>query len=176
MRTRLLRLARLVWIFFHKPYDAKLQEEVFRAHLNLAVRTGLPLTLHIRSAIDEAMKILEEYKGRVRGVMHCFQQSLDVAKMAVGWGLYLGITGTVTYPKNDLLREVVKVISLDRLLLETDAPFLPPQAFRGKPNQPAYIPMIANQVAEVLEISVVEVARVTTTNANELFAFSKFED
>lgn len=158
--------------YHHKPFDKNLQAEVFRAHLDLAVNTGLPVTLHVRDAADDAMAILSLYKGKVRGVLHCFQQSLDIAKTAVEWGLYLGITATITYPNNELLRQVVRKIPLDRLLLETDAPFLPPQAFRGKPNHPAYIPIIANEIARELKMTTVEVARVTTANAYALFSFA----
>jgi TatD DNase family protein len=159
--------------YYHKPFDKELQIKSFKAHLDLAVTTGLPLTLHVRESADDAMAILESYKGKIRAAMHCFQQSLEVAKTVIDWGFYLGISGTVTYPKNESLRQIVKEVSLDHLILETDAPFLPPQPHRGKPNHPAYMPLIVDEVARVLKMSAAEVGQITTANANALFSFAK---
>lgn len=156
--------------FFHKPYDAVAQEALFRGTIELAIEHDLPLVVHVRAAGDEALKVLDEYAGETRGVLHCFSLDLESGQQVVAWkNWYLGIDGPVTYPKNDWLREVVATIDLEHLLLETDAPFLPPQQFRGKQNSPVHLPIIAQAIADVRGCSIEEVARVTTANAERLF-------
>jgi len=103
--------------------------------------------------------------------VHCFSGSVEQAELLVAKSLYLGIYGPLTYPKSDTLRSVVQAIPLDRMLLETDCPYLTPQQFRGKRNEPAYIPHIAQMVAQIKGISLDEVARITTHNAITLFNF-----
>jgi TatD DNase family protein len=161
--------------FFHKPFCRNLQEDAFKAHIELSLEFDLPLVIHTRDSIDETLKILEPYKNEARGVFHCFQQSMDIAKeiteMKLGNGarFYLGIDGPITYKKNDYLREVVKAVPLETLVLETDAPFLPPIPHRGKKNFPEFIPLIAQEVANVRGISIEEVEAATTFNAKKLF-------
>lgn len=156
--------------YFHKPYDAQLQETVFRNHIEFALEIKLPLVVHIRDAGDELLKILEEYiKNGLHGVIHCFSQGTDFAEQILRWGFYIGIDGHITYPKNDSLRDIIKNMPLDRLLLETDAPFLPPQQFRGKQNSPVYIPLIAQFIADLRNISITELEEATTQNAKNLF-------
>lgn len=155
--------------FYHKPFDAALQEAAFRTHIELAIKLDLPLVVHVRDAGDEALKILQEYRHEARGVVHCFSLDLMAAREVTSWGWCIGIDGPVTYKKNDYLREIVATIPLKNLLLETDSPFLTPQAFRGKPNKPAYIPLIAEEIAVQRGITVEEVGRVTTTNVKRLF-------
>lgn len=157
--------------FYHKPYDQGLQTSLFEAHIELALKHDLPLVVHVRDAGDAALKVLERYKGEARGVLHCFSLDLGAARDIAAWGnWYIGIDGPVTYPKNDWLREVVATMPLEFLLLETDAPFLPPQAFRGKQNSPIHIPLIAEAIAQARGCSVDEVGAVTTQSAQKLFA------
>lgn len=156
--------------FYHKPFDAQLQESAFRTHIELAISLDLPLVVHVREAGDEALKILQEYRHEARGVIHCFSLDLMAAREVTSWGWYIGIDGPVTYKKNDYLREIVATVPLENLLLETDAPFLTPQAFRGKPNQPAYLPLIAEEIAIQRSITTEEVGRVTTANVKRLFS------
>lgn len=156
--------------FFHKPYDAVAQEALFRGTIELSLQHDLPLVVHVRDAGDEALKVLDEYAGETRGVLHCFSLDLQSGQQVAAWGnWYLGIDGPVTYPKNEWLRQVVATIDLEYLLLETDAPFLPPQQFRGKQNSPIHLPIIAQAIAEARGCSIEEVARVTTASAERLF-------
>lgn len=156
--------------FFRKPYDIQIQATAFKSHIELALEHNLPLVVHVRDAGDEALKILQEYiKDGLRGVIHCFSQDVDFATQILEWGFYIGIDGHITYPKNNALREIIKNAPLDRLLLETDAPYLPPQQFRGKQNTPAYIPLIAQFIANLREIQIEELEAATTANAAYLF-------
>ena len=156
--------------FYHKPFDRPLQEKAFRAHIELALKHKLPLILHVRDAADEFLKILEEYVDQgITGVVHCFGQNESFANVVLNWGFYVGIGAYITYPKNEELRELVKKIPLKKILLETDAPFLPPQTYRGKPNHPAYIPLFAPLIADLAGVSLDVVAQITTKNANCLF-------
>lgn len=156
--------------FFRKPYNEDIQNAAFRSHIELALESNLPIVIHIRDAGDEALKIMQEYiKDGLRGVIHCFSQNSDFANQILEWGLYIGIDGHITYPKNDNLRAIIKNVPLDKLLLETDAPFLPPQQFRGKQNSPAYIPLIAQFIATLRNMDIKELEEATTKNTEFLF-------
>lgn len=156
--------------FFHKPYDVDIQTAAFKEQIELALENNLPIVIHVREAADEALKILDEYvKNKIFGVIHCFSQNADFAKQVLDWGLYIGIDGHITYPKNNALRDIIKNIPLNRLLLETDAPFLPPQQFRGKQNSPIYIPLIAQFIASLRNIKLEELEETTTQNTKDLF-------
>ncbi len=157
--------------FYHKPFDKDRQRDAFKAQIELALENDLPISFHVRDAADEFLRALEEYVKEIKGgVIHCFCQKQDFADVVLGWGLYVGIDGPITYPKNDWFREIVADIPLNRILLETDAPFLPPQQFRGKQNHPAYIPIFAQTVADLHNVSLEKLAEVTTNNAENLFS------
>lgn len=155
--------------YYHKPYDKDRQIKAFVAHIELSIENNLPLVIHVRDAVQDLYDILKSYKNNISGVVHCFSQDKDYAKKFLDLNLFLGIGGIITYPKNDYLREIVKFMPMDRILLETDAPFLPPQEFRGKQNSPEYIPIIAKTIADVKKISLEEVEYTTTNNACRLF-------
>ena len=156
--------------YYHQPYDAALQAEAFRAHIELAIKYDKAIVVHVREAGDDALAILREYIPRgARGVIHCFSQDLKAAQEVASWGWCMGIDGPVTYKKNDALREIVATVPLENLLLETDAPFLTPQKFRGKRNSPMYLPLIAEQIAMSRGVSIEEVRCVTSENAKKLF-------
>ncbi len=125
--------------------------------------------MHTRESADEVLRVLEEYKSQARGVLHCFLQEKYVADTVIKWGWYLGIDGPITYPKNKWLREVIAELPLEHLVFETDSPFLPPQQFRGKQNGPYYVPLIAQTVAELKNMGLEEVARITTENVKKLW-------
>ncbi len=156
--------------FFHKPFFKQRQVDAFKFHIELALQNDLPVVIHMRDATDETLKVVVEYKKDLKGVFHCFSSTKDIAEQITSWGFYIGIGGYVTYPKNESLREVVKAISTEFILLETDAPFLPPQQFRGKQNSPEYIPLFADLVAKLKNVSLDELAEITTDNAKKLFA------
>ncbi len=158
----------------HYPnYNIARQYDAFRAHIELALRYDLALVIHSRDAYDETIKIIDEYKKELpRTVMHCFSYDADFARYCFEHSLYLGIGGTITYPKNNVLREIVRTMSLSNLVLETDAPFLPPQSLRGTQNHPKNILLIARSIAELRGIDVEEIAQLTSQNAVRLFGLS----
>ncbi len=155
----------------HYPdYDEQRQRDAFKIQIELALEHGLALIVHTRDADDEVLPIIAEYRGQgLKGVIHCFSEGLAFAQKAIELGFVLGIGGTITYPKNQVLREVVKTVGLEHIILETDAPFLPPQEFRGKQNHPKYIALIAEYIAKLVTIDVEIVAEQTTKNALRIF-------
>ena len=156
---------------YHYPdYHKQRQYDGFRAQIELALEHDLAIVIHTRDAGDEVLQVLDEYKNNnPRGIIHCFSEDDQFANSALALGFVLGIGGTVTYPKNSMLREIVQLMPLEKIVLETDAPFLPPQALRGKQNHPANIAVIAEYIAQLRGITVEEVGNVTSTTANKLF-------
>ena len=148
----------------------ELQADSFRAQLRLAVGHGLPVLIHCRRAFRDLLAILrEEHVERVGGVMHAFSGSPEVARECLGLGLSISVAGPVTYGNAVRPVEVVRQIPLERLLLETDAPDMTPEPYRGQDNEPAYLVEVARKVAAIKGVSVEEVAAVTTANAERLF-------
>lgn len=148
------------------PRDA--QENVFRRFLKMAGELDLPVVVHDRDAHERVMAILREEQTR-RGVLHCFSGDAAMAAQAIGMGLYISIPGTVTYPSNQALRDVVRAVSIDRMLVETDCPYLTPVPHRGTRNEPAYVRLAAEKVAEIKGLTLEDVARITTKNVRDLF-------
>ncbi|MFH1296820.1 MAG: TatD family hydrolase [Bacteroidota bacterium] len=159
-------------LYWDKSF-AKEQEDVFVRQLELALEYKLPVVIHTRNSMDIALNIVERFKGRgLTGIFHCFSGNTRQANQAIELGFKLGIGGVVTF-KNSGLQQVVQAIDLEHLLLETDAPYLAPVPFRGQRNEPAYIPYIAEKVAELKKITVEEVAEVSTESALEMFRLDK---
>ena len=158
----------------HYPdYNITRQTDAFRAQIELALRYDLGLVVHTRDAPDETLRCLDEYKNQgLRGTIHCFSEDLPFAQHAISLGFVLGIGGTITYPKNDRLRSVVSSVGLNNIILETDAPFLPPQIIRGKQNHPSSIKMIAEFVAQLLNTEEGTIAHTTSKNAHKVFQFN----
>lgn len=150
----------------HAPHDR--QRVAFRAQLALARETGLPVVIHSRAAEEETVATLAE-TGNSHGVLHSFSGPLATAERALALGLHLSLTGPVSYPKAEHQRELARLIPLDRLLLETDCPYLAPQARRGRRNEPAFLRFTAEAIAEARGVSVEEVITATTTNTSKLF-------
>lgn len=150
--------------------DLEWQRERFRTHIRAALQTTKPLIIHTRSASVDTIKILqEEGAAAVGGVMHCFTESQEVAKAAMDLGFYISFSGIVTF-KNALdIKETCKFVPLDRLLIETDAPYLAPIPHRGKLNQPAWVSHVAHYIAELKGVSVERIGEVTTQNFQKLF-------
>lgn len=159
----------------HYPdYDLARQQDAFRAQIELALEHNLPLIVHTRQAPTETLACLSEYKNKnLRGVIHCFSEDLQFAQDAIALGFVLGIGGTITYPKNEILRTVVKTVPLEKIILETDAPFLPIQSMRGKQNAPRYIAEIANYLAELRNTDLATVAQTTTNAVHKIFGLHK---
>jgi TatD DNase family protein len=148
------------------------QRDAFAAQLALAQELGLPVIVHDREAHADALSILRAAAragNELRGVLHCFSGDPDFAREVLDLGFYVGIDGPVTYPGARTLSEVARLVPLERLLLETDSPYLAPQARRGKRNEPAYVRLVAERVAELRGLSPEEVGRVTSDNACALF-------
>ena len=152
-----------------KEYSPRKQQfEHLERQLAIAKELNLPVVLHVREAYREIFPILKKYLA-LKAVFHCFVGGIEEARKALDLGLYLSITGIVTFPKGDNLREVVRYAPLESLMLETDCPFLAPVPYRGRRNEPAYVRYVAEKVAEVKGIEVEECARVTTETARVFF-------
>jgi TatD DNase family protein len=157
--------------YFHKFADRKHQAAMFEAQLGLAVELGRPVVIHSREAIDDTLEIMRRFPG-VRAVFHCFTGTADEAERILADGYWISFTGPVTYKKNDALRDVVRRVPMDRLMVETDAPYLSPEPMRGqKTNEPALVMYTAAKVAEVKGMGLDELDRVTTENAGRFFGW-----
>jgi TatD DNase family protein len=156
--------------YFRLTGDLAWQRERFRIHIRAAIIANKPLIIHTRNASKDTIAIMREEKAHlVGGVMHCFTESLEVAEQAIAEGFYISFSGIVTF-KNALdLKEVAKAVPLDRMLVETDSPYLAPIPFRGKTNQPAYVRHTAQEIANLRGISLDELAQATTQNFFNLF-------
>jgi TatD DNase family protein len=157
--------------FHYDNSPRQVQMDVFRRQLGLARAANLPVIIHTRDAEDETIDIIEsEWVGsNLPGIMHCFSGSLDLAEKAVKLGFLISFSGILTFKKADDLRAVAKQVPLDRLLIETDCPFLAPIPFRGKRNEPAYVVEVARCLASLRELSLEEIARTTTENFTRVF-------
>ena len=155
---------------YHYLYSPiEVQQQVFRQQLLIAEELNLPVILHSRESEADTLKILKEIPVKSLGVAHSFTSSFEMGCTLVEMGWYLGINGIVTFKNAEDLRDVVRWLPLEKMLLETDSPFLTPVPFRGKTNKPAHIPVIASFIAELLDISVQELAEQTNENAQRLF-------
>ena len=148
----------------------EVQEIVLRDQLQLAVESQLPVVIHNREADEALPRVLSEYANALPGgVFHCFGSSLETARRALDLGFHLGFTGLVTFKNAQSVRDVAQFCPLDRLLIETDSPYLAPVPFRGKTNEPSYVPRVAETIAALHDLSVDEFAAITTQNAQRLF-------
>lgn len=148
------------------------QIELFKKQLDLAVKYDLPVIFHVREAFDDFWKIFDEFKNnnvKIRGVLHSFTDSNENLKRAIKEGLFIGVNGFSTFTKDSNLMSMYSSLPLNNMILETDAPYLTPKPFRGKINEPAYVGVIANYHSLVRNITVEDLAKITTTNANKLF-------
>lgn len=157
----------------YKDYNLPRQKDAFRMQIELALEHDLAIVVHTRDAHDETLDVLYEYRTNIsRGIIHCFSEDLAFAQDAINMNFHIGIGGAITYPKNEDLRNLVSELSLLNIVLETDAPFLPPQVIRGKQNHPKYIKTIAEYVANLRNESYETVAHTTTQNACKIFGIS----
>jgi len=148
--------------------DMAWQRDRFRVHIRASKQTGLPLVVHTRSSSDDTIAVLKE-EGAVAGVFHCFTESMAVARAALDLGFHLSFSGILTFKNAVDLREVAAYVPIDRCLIETDSPYLAPVPYRGKTNNPSYVPFVARQIAELKGVSVEDVAQATTENFERLF-------
>jgi TatD DNase family protein len=155
--------------YWHKDAP-EWQRERFRTHIRAAIEAGKPLVVHNRDATADTLRLLEEEDaGQVGGVLHCFTETWEVAEKALELGFHISLSGIVTFKNAHVVKEVARRVPLDRLLVETDSPYLAPVPFRGKLNQPAYVKYVAEEIALLRGISPEEVAAATTANFFRLF-------
>lgn len=156
--------------YFRLTGDLEWQRSRFRRHIRAAIASDKPLIIHTRNAAEDTLRIMrEEGAQQVGGVMHCFTESLDVALQAISLGFYISFSGIVTFKNAQGLKEVAKQVPLDRILVETDSPYLAPIPFRGKTNQPGYVKYVAEEVARLRDIDYETLASATTQNFFKLF-------
>jgi TatD DNase family protein len=152
----------------HSPHD--IQQEVFRRFIGVAKQLCLPVIVHERKAPEDTLKILnDEDAASVGGVVHCFSGDIKQAKKVLDLGFYISVTGVVTFKNAQVTKEVVKYVPIDRLLIETDSPFLTPAPHRGKRNEPYYVKFVAEHIAELRGMDFEDFCRCTTENASKLF-------
>jgi len=156
--------------YFRSNGDLQLQKERFEIHIKAAQKTRKPLIIHTRSAADDTMKILEHnYDGETGGVMHCFGENWSIAKRALDIGFYISFSGIVTFKNAEPLRAIARKVPEDRMLVETDAPYLAPVPYRGATNEPSLVKYTAKAIADIRGQSLYEVAEKTTENFFKLF-------
>src|SRR3990172_1983306 len=153
----------------------EIQKEIFKRQLALAIETGLPVVIHSREAKKDTLEIIKE-SGINKGVLHCFSGDMDMAEKAMAMGFYISMAGPVTFKNAKKPREIAKEIPDDYLLIETDAPYLAPEPFRGKRNEPSYLVHTARTIAELRGISTEDIARITTLNAKRLFRIGQIQE
>jgi TatD DNase family protein len=151
----------------------EVQKDVFRRQIRLARKVNLPIIIHNRDATEDVVTILkEEHVEEVGGIMHCFTGSIEVAKQCMDMNMYISFGGPVTFKNAKKPKEVATELPLDKILIETDCPYLTPHPFRGKRNEPGYVSYVAEQIAELKGITYEELAAITTANAKKLFGIN----
>ena len=155
--------------YYYEHSEKDIQKEVFYRQMLLAKQKNLPVEIHTRSAEQDTVEILDQFKGQVRGLLHCFSDSWNLARQALDKGFDISFSGIVTFKNANQLREVCQKVPLDRLHLETDAPYLAPQPHRGKQNQPMYLPHTAKVVADIHKVSLQKLSQQTLINHKRLF-------
>jgi TatD DNase family protein len=155
--------------------DMAWQRERFRVHIRAAQQTRLPLVIHTRSSSEDTLRMLKEEgedasAGSAGGVFHCFTETAEVARAGLDLGFYISFSGILTFKNAQDLRDVAAFVPMERMLIETDSPYLAPVPHRGKTNNPSYVPFVAQQIAQIRGLAVEEVARITSDNFDRLFS------
>lgn len=166
--SRIVAIGEIGLDYYWRKDNKEKQRDLFQKQLDLAVKHQMPVVIHCRDAIQELYDILSQYKGKVKGVIHCFSGSYEMARAFIELGFVLGIGGVLTF-KNSKLYQVVEKISLSSIVLETDSPYLTPEPHRGEMNESKYIPLVAEKIAQIKGISLSEVEKITTDNAKRVF-------
>ena len=157
--------------YYYHPEQAQQQQQSFISHILASNQTGKPLIVHTRDARADTIALLRDYKAQ-QGVLHCFTEDWDTAKAALDLGFYISLSGIVSFANAKELKEVAKKLPVDRLLIETDSPYLAPVPYRGKKNEPKYVPAVAQAIADIKGLSLAELASTTTRNFEQLFGVS----
>jgi TatD DNase family protein len=172
--NRIVAIGEIGLDYFYEYSPREIQKEVFIRQLTLSREMDIPVIIHEREATADMLTILTRFfqEGKLRaipGVCHCFSGSAETAQILLGMGFYLGFDGPITFKNNRKAKEVISSVPADRLLIETDCPYLTPEPFRGKRNEPAYLPYVLETIAEMKQIPVEDMAKITSTNAKNLF-------
>jgi len=157
--------------FFQNPVSKEDQERSFVSHIELAVKHGIPVAIHDRDAHKETINVLKNFIGlkEFKAVLHCFSGNADFALKCIGIGLYISFTGVITFKNAKLIKEAAKIIPIEKIFLETDAPFLAPQPYRGQENYPSYVKYVAEEIARIKDMDFEEVVKITSQNAENFF-------
>lgn len=156
--------------YYRLTGDLEWQRERFRTHIRAAIATAKPLIIHTRAAAEDTLRVMREERAeRAGGVMHCFTETREVAEAAIALGFYISFSGIVTFKSARELKEVARIVPLDKMLIETDSPYLAPVPHRGQVNEPAYVMHVAEEIARLRGMTPEEVGRVTTENFFRLF-------
>lgn len=156
--------------YFYAKETAEQQQSLFRTHVQAAVKTNLPLIIHTRDAQKDTLDILKQQgKGKIKGVLHCFTESIEMAEEAIEMGFYISFSGIATFKNAANIRQVVAKLPQDKILVETDSPYLTPVPHRGQPNSPVFVTDVARCLAEVREMSYEYFCQITTENYRRLF-------
>ena len=166
--SRIVAVGEIGLDYYWRKDNKEKQRDLFQKQLDLAVKHQMPVVIHCRDAIQELYDILSQYKGKVKGVIHCFSGSYEMARAFIELGFVLGIGGVLTF-KNSKLYQVVEKLPLSSIVLETDSPYLTPEPHRGEMNESKYIPLVAEKIAQIKGISLSEVEKITTDNAKRVF-------
>ena len=166
--SRIVAIGEIGLDYYWRKDNKEKQRDLFQKQLDLAVKHQMPVVIHCRDAIQELYDILSQYKGKVKGVIHCFSGSYEMARAFIELGFVLGIGGVLTF-KNSKLYQVVEKLPLSSIVLETDSPYLTPEPHRGEMNESKYILLIAEKIAQIKGISLSEVEKITTDNAKRVF-------
>ncbi len=166
--SRIVAVGEIGLDYYWRKDNKEKQRDLFQKQLDLAVKHQMPVVIHCRDAIQELYDILFQYKGKVKGVIHCFSGSYEMARAFIELGFVLGIGGVLTF-KNSKLYQVVEKLPLSSIVLETDSPYLTPEPHRGEMNESKYIPLVAEKIAQIKGISLSEVEKITTDNAKRVF-------
>ena len=159
--------------YFYKRSEKKDQIFSFEKHINFSIIENVPVIIHTRDADDDTISIIKKYYKKTNFLIHCFTGTLDFAKKLLDLNCLISFSGIITFKKSNNLRDVVKYVPLERMLIETDSPYLSPDPFRGKSNEPANVKIIAETVASIKQITFDEVANSTTTNFKKFFLNEK---
>lgn len=173
---RVIAIGELGLDFYRDQAPREAQLQVLQWELEMAAKSGLPIIIHCRQAQEYMLPLIREWsasfklpEGKPRGILHCFNDDLEIAESYLSMGFYISLGAYLGYPSSARLREIVKNLPPDRLVVETDSPFLPPQKFRGQRNEPAYVVMTLSVLAEIKGVTLEEMARQTTQNAVRVF-------
>ena len=166
--SRIVAIGEIGLDYYWRKDNKEKQRDLFQKQLDLAVKHQMPVVIHCRDAIQELYDILSQYKGKVKGVIHCFSGSYEMARAFIELGFVLGIGGVLTF-KNSKLYQVFEKLPLSSIVLNTDSPYLTPEPHRGEMNESKYIPLVAEKIAQIKGISLSEVEKITTDNAKRVF-------